>query len=71
LNLLRPGTQQLLPTALARRYGVLAGLTGASSALVRILVQTDHVVWTPAAGYFVMRPSAQMQRMRSAGRSFQ
>jgi len=63
-----PGTQQLLPKALARRYGVLAGLAGASSALVGILVHTDHVGWAPAAGYFVMRPSAQMQRMRSAGR---
>jgi hypothetical protein len=67
-----PGPPAVRPPLLSKqragRYGVLAGLAGASSALVGILVHTDHVGWAPAAGYFVMRPSAEMQELRSAGR---
>jgi hypothetical protein len=63
----RPPTPLLAP-AFARQYGVLLGLAGATSTLIGILVHTDHIGWAPAAGYFVMRPSAQMQQLRSAGR---
>src|SRR4051794_41116070 len=60
--------QPLLTAAFARRYGVLAGLAGATSALAGLAVHTDHLGWAPAAGYFVLRPSADMQRLRSTGR---
>jgi hypothetical protein len=60
--------QPLLPKPFARRYGLLAGLAGATSALAGLAVHTDHLGWAPAAGYFVLRPSADMQRLRSTGR---
>jgi hypothetical protein len=63
-----PAAPQLLPHGLAREYGLLLGLAGATSALIGLLIHTDHVGWAPAAGYFVMRPAADMQKLRSIGR---
>jgi len=58
----------LLPTAVARRYGVLLGLAAASSAAVAEAIHTDHVGWATAAALFVMRPKREMQQLRSIGR---
>jgi uncharacterized membrane protein YccC len=63
-----PAQPQLLSRRFARQYAVLLGLAGATSALVGLLIHTDHVGWAPAAGYFVMRPAPEMQKLRSAGR---
>jgi hypothetical protein len=63
-----PPPPELLPKRFAREYGLLLGLAGATSALVGLLIHTDHVGWAPAAGYFVMRPTPEMQKLRSAGR---
>ncbi|HVT42042.1 MAG TPA: FUSC family protein, partial [Acidimicrobiales bacterium] len=58
----------LLAAARARAYGLSLGLTAASAAWIGIAIHTDHVGWAPAAALFVMRPSEDMQRLRSVGR---
>jgi hypothetical protein len=58
----------LLPAALARRYGVQLGLAAASCAAVGEIIHTDHVGWATACAMFVMRPTAEMQKLRSVGR---
>jgi hypothetical protein len=58
----------LLPEKFARGYGVLLGLAAASSTAVGEAIHTDHVGWATAAAMFVMRPSAEMQQLRSVGR---
>jgi hypothetical protein len=64
----RPTVPQLLPAQLARRYGVLLGLAAASATAIGITIHTDHVGWAPAAALFVMRPTKEMQVLRSVGR---
>jgi hypothetical protein len=64
----RPLPVTLLPEKFARSYGVLLGLAAASSAAVGEAIHTDHVGWATAAAMFVMRPSAEMQELRSLGR---
>jgi hypothetical protein len=49
-------------------YGVRLGLAGASAAAVGFAFDFDHVGWATAAALLVMRPSADMQRLRSVGR---
>jgi Fusaric acid resistance protein-like len=64
-----PGTPQpLLPRTRAREYGVCLGLAAATAAGIGIAIRTDHIGWAPAAALLVMRPSAEMQRVRSVGR---
>jgi len=58
----------LLAVAYARRYGVLLGLAAASAAAIGVAIHTDHVGWAAAAALFVMRPSWEMQELRSVGR---
>jgi hypothetical protein len=58
----------LLPEKFARSYAVLLGLAAASCAAVGEAIHTDHVGWATAAAMFVMRPSAEMQQLRSVGR---
>jgi uncharacterized membrane protein YccC len=58
----------LLPEDFSRNYGILLGLAAASSAAVGEAIHTDHVGWATAAAMFVMRPSAEMQQLRSVGR---
>ncbi|MGZ4283754.1 MAG: FUSC family protein [Solirubrobacteraceae bacterium] len=49
-------------------YGVLLGAAGATAAAIGFILDLDHVGWECAAALLVMRPSADMQRLRSAGR---
>jgi hypothetical protein len=63
-----PAPPHLLPRGFAVEYGLLLGLAGATSALIGLLIHTDHVGWAPAAAYFVMRPAPEMQKLRSVGR---
>jgi fusaric acid resistance family protein len=53
------------PTA---AYGVRLGAAGATAAAIGFLLDLEHVGWACAAALLVMRPSAEMQRLRSAGR---
>jgi hypothetical protein len=58
----------LLSSELAVRYGVRLGLAAAVATAVGIAIHTDHVGWAPAAALFVMRPTEDMQELRSIGR---
>jgi hypothetical protein len=49
-------------------YGVRLGLAGATAAAIGFGFDFDHVGWATAAAMLVMRPSADMQRLRSVGR---
>ena len=49
-------------------YGLRLGLAGASAATIGFAFDFDHVGWATAAAMLVMRPSAEMQRLRSVGR---
>lgn len=49
-------------------YGVRLGAAGATAAAIGFLADLEHVGWACAAALLVMRPSADMQRLRSAGR---
>ena len=49
-------------------YGVRLGAAGASAAAVGFAFDFDHVGWACAATLLVMRPSVEMQRLRSVGR---
>jgi uncharacterized membrane protein YgaE (UPF0421/DUF939 family) len=49
-------------------YGVRLGLAGATAAAIGFALDLDHVGWACAAALLVMRPSAEMQRVRSIGR---
>lgn len=49
-------------------YGLRLGLAGASAAAVGFLLDLDHVGWACAAALLVMRPAAELQRLRSVGR---
>ncbi len=41
---------------------------GAITAAIGFLLDLDHVGWACAAALLVMRPAAELQRLRSAGR---
>lgn len=62
----RPAPAPPLPPTLA--YGVRLGAAGATAAAIGFLAGFDHVGWACAAALLVMRPSADMQRLRSVGR---
>jgi fusaric acid resistance family protein len=49
-------------------YGVRLGAAGASAAAIGFLFDFEHVGWACAAALLVMRPQAEMQRLRSVGR---
>jgi Fusaric acid resistance protein-like len=49
-------------------YGLRLGLAGATAATIGFALDFDHVGWATAAAMLVMRPSAEMQRLRSVGR---
>jgi Fusaric acid resistance protein-like len=51
-----------------RGYGVRLGAAGATAAAIGFILDLEHVGWACAAALLVMRPSADMQRLRSAGR---
>ena len=49
-------------------YGIRLGAAGATAAAIGFLLDLDHVGWACAAALLVMRPAAEMQRIRSVGR---
>jgi hypothetical protein len=49
-------------------YGVRLGTAGATAAAIGFALDLDHVGWACAAALMVMRPEAEMQRLRSVGR---
>jgi hypothetical protein len=49
-------------------YGVRLGAAGATAAAIGFLFEFEHVGWACAAALLVMRPEAEMQRLRSVGR---
>jgi len=49
-------------------YGVRLGLAGATAAAIGFGLDLDHVGWACVAALIVMRPSAEMQELRSVGR---
>jgi Fusaric acid resistance protein-like len=66
-----PPTRRDPPTPTAKPtlgYGVRLGAAGATAAAIGFILDLEHVGWACAAALLVMRPSADMQRLRSAGR---
>ena len=59
---------QNIDTAQTLGYGVRLGAAGATAAAVGFLLDLEHVGWACAAALLVMRPAAEMQRLRSVGR---
>ena len=49
-------------------YGLRLGLAGASCAAIGFTLDLEHVGWAVTAALIVMRPSPEMQRLRSIGR---
>ncbi len=49
-------------------YGIRLGAAGATAAAIGFALDLDHVGWATAAALLVMRPVADMQKLRSAGR---
>lgn len=49
-------------------YGVRLGAAGATAAAIGFIAGLEHVGWACAAALLVMRPSEEMQRLRSVGR---
>ncbi|HEV7772675.1 MAG TPA: FUSC family protein [Conexibacter sp.] len=49
-------------------YGVRLGAAGATAAAIGFIAGLEHVGWACAAALLVMRPSEDMQRLRSVGR---
>jgi len=66
----RPRPAQARPAAAPPTigYGVRLGLAGATAAAIGFLAGLEHVGWATAAALLVMRPVADMQRLRSVGR---
>lgn len=49
-------------------YGIRLGAAGATAAAIGFILHLEHVGWACAAALLVMRPAADMQRLRSVGR---
>ena len=49
-------------------YGVRLGLAGAVCAAIGFAFDLEHVGWAVTAALIVMRPSPEVQRLRSVGR---
>ena len=65
-----PRAQAPLPTTPEMiEYGVRLGLAGAICAGAGFALALDHVGWATAACLLVMRPTAEMTRLRGAGRA--
>jgi uncharacterized membrane protein YccC len=58
----------LMDTTQARDYGIRLGLAAAVATGIGFAINTDHVGWVAGATLFVMRPTADMQELRSWGR---
>jgi uncharacterized membrane protein YccC len=64
----RPATQAPVAKAALVEYGIRLGLAGATCAGLGFALDLDHKGWATAACLLVMRPSAEMTRLRAAGR---
>jgi uncharacterized membrane protein YccC len=62
-----PG-REMLTRDEARGYGIVLALTAGTSALVGFTSNVDHVGWVVGAALLVIRPSRELQRVRSVGR---
>ena len=49
-------------------YGIRLGLAGAVCAAIGFALDLDHVGWAVTAALIVMRPTPELQRLRSIGR---
>ena len=49
-------------------YGIRLGLAGAVCAAIGFALDLDHIGWAVTAALIVMRPSPEVQRLRSIGR---
>jgi len=58
----------LMSKAQAVLYGVLLALTAATTATFGFATHVEHVGWIVGAALLVMRPSQEMQEIRSVGR---
>ena len=56
------------PTGPTIDYGIRLGAAGATAAAIGFALDLEHVGWACAAALLVMRPAAEMQRLRSVGR---
>ena len=56
------------PTPPTLGYGIRLGAAGATAAAIGFLLDLEHAGWACAAALMVMRPAAEMQELRSAGR---
>ena len=56
------------PTGPTLDYGIRLGAAGATAAAIGFALDLEHVGWACAAALLVMRPTAEMQRLRSVGR---
>jgi hypothetical protein len=56
------------PPVPSLEYGVRLGGAGATAAAIGFALNLDHVGWPCGAALLVMRPSAEMQSLRSVGR---
>jgi Fusaric acid resistance protein-like len=66
-----PATRTRAPLMSKRRaleYGIRLGLAAAVATAIGLAIHTDHVGWIAGATLFVMRPTADMQQLRSWGR---
>jgi len=58
----------LMSPVLARSYGIRLGLVAATATATGFLLGVEHIGWITGAALFVMRPSKEMQELRSVGR---
>jgi uncharacterized membrane protein YccC len=58
----------LMSQAQAGLYGILLALTAATTATLGFATHVEHVGWIVGAALLVMRPSKEMQELRSVGR---
>lgn len=63
-----PPRPELMSKPQALDYGIRLGLAAALAAGIGFAIQTDHVGWIAGATLFVMRPTREMQQLRSWGR---
>jgi uncharacterized membrane protein YccC len=59
---------ELMDKTQALDYGIRLGLAAAVATGIGFAIHTDHVGWVAGATLFVMRPTADMQELRSWGR---
>jgi len=63
-----PQARRAAPVLPTLDYGICLGAAGATAAAIGFAADLDHVGWATGAALLVMRPVADMQRIRSVGR---